>query len=319
MVRAAGGTDIIISVGGGSVSDTAKGLAVLLVEDGRLNQHGGAIDIDGRFRFPQLRRPKPKIIAVPTTLSEAEVTPVGSAIAEDGTKVLFRDRRIAAHAVIYDTAIIGTTPRRILLGSVFNSVAHCIEGLYSQGRSPISDALAQHAITALRAGLENTGLLVPSRDDIAVLATGAAMSGLVISTAPTGLQHAICHVLGARFGASHGDLHAVMLEHVLRYNLRDHDPRTSLAVQALQAANAAEACETIARLRAHVDLPGGLRDLGIPSSELLTAAYAISLERGCLNNVRSVDKRAIEEILRSAWGDDSTKAHRHVHQPPSPA
>ncbi len=225
----AGGTlDAIVALGGGSVSDTAKAVSILLAEGGRLEEHCSEFRPPDTFVNRVLSCPKIPVVAVATTLSGAEVTPGGGATTASGVKRTFWDPQVACRIIAYDTELIGKVPSDILVSTSMNALAHCAEGLYSRTSNPISTAQALHAVRLLSRGLRSVAIEPdaggadtggsPLPDPMSELAAGAALSGLVISNARVGLHHAICHVLGARLALPHGVANSVMLPHVLRFN-----------------------------------------------------------------------------------------------------
>jgi len=308
----AGGTlDAIVALGGGSVSDTAKAVSILLAEGGRLEDHCSEFRPPDTFVNRVLSRPKTPVVAVATTLSGAEVTPGGGATTASGVKRTFWDLQVACRIIAYDTELIGKVPSDILVSTSMNALAHCAEGLYSRTSNPISTAQALHAARLLSRGLRAVAVEPgaggadaggsPVPDPISELAAGAALSGLVISNARVGLHHAICHVLGARLALPHGVANSVMLPHVLRFN----EPETASAQRDLSEAMerpGLPAGDVVAELQHTVRAPRRLRDFGVREDQLDGVAAGTMQDRGLFFNPRRVSgPEEISGILREAW------------------
>jgi alcohol dehydrogenase class IV len=143
------GIDTLVAIGGGSAIDTAKALCILLggigselsdffVRPGEVRTYPG-----GEF---------PTVVAVPTTLSGAEVT-ASAGISTGSEKRLIRVEQIAPRIVCADPANLLPTPPRLLASTGFCALAHGVEAVYSMKRNPVSTALAFRSAALLGAGL----------------------------------------------------------------------------------------------------------------------------------------------------------------------
>lgn len=297
-ILASGGADLLLTVGGGSVADFAKAVNLVISEGEPIAIHDGRASADSTQSCYH-QTSFAAMVAIPTTLSAAELTPAGSAIRADGRKIRFRDARLAASAVVYDTQVLSSTPPRTLAGSAFNALSHSIEGLYSPTRTPVTDALAQRSIALLTAGLGTAPINQPRQ--LLQLATGSAMSGFVVSHARTGLQHAICHALGARPGLAHGDAHCVMLPYTLAFNFARAPGGCSDAIASI-GRSAESAIATLKQLRRGLSLPERLRDLAVKRGELALIARDVMLESGTQRNIQPIrNVNDITDILTAAW------------------
>lgn len=296
--------DALVAIGGGSVSDTAKGVAILLAEGGGLEEHCSVFRPPDHFDPRELDAPKLPVVAVVSTLSGAEVTPGGGATSADGVKRTFWDPKLACRMLAYDPQVLRDVPSEVLVSTAMNGLAHCAEGLYSRTANGVSSALATGATRHLASGLRAiTRSDDWSDDSLDELGVGAAMSGLVITNARVGLHHAICHVLGAKCGVPHGVANSIMLPHVLRFNL----PETRSAQEAFAQALAGDAAAkdppaTAADFQSQIGAPTRLRDAGVGSGQLDGIAADTMQDRGCYFNPRTVGSAdAVREILQQAW------------------
>lgn len=293
--------DCIIAVGGGSVSDSAKALAMLLAEGGSLADHATTLTAASTVVVPKRIKPKLPIISLPTTASGAEVTP-SLGISDGQEKLLLWNRSLSSTSILIDPVLSADIPLSLMHGTAMNGIAHCLEGLYSRNKSPMSDALAMHAMTEFVSALTDKTLAEPAQRRALLLA--GHMSGMVLSMARSCLHHAICHVIGARHGIGHGVVNSIMLPHTIRYN--ESAVRDDLSpVLSLVNRNRAQPFESVSAWLAHLvqslSLPNRLSLYGLTEQDLDAAADLTMKERGLVFNPLPVqDASQIRSILRNA-------------------
>jgi alcohol dehydrogenase class IV len=301
--------DGLIAVGGGSASDSAKAAAILLAEGGALADHANVFYPPDRYVQKVLDAPKLPIIAVPTTLSAAEVTPGLGIRDPHGHKLVFWDPGVVPRLIVLDAAAAADVPLGVLASTGMNALAHCIEGMYSRVRNPISEGLALQGIRLLRTALPS---LVADEQDLAARErglVGAYLSGLVISNARVGIHHGICHGLGALGGLPHGVANAILLPHAMRFNREDATPALALAAEALgvdtrgltplDSADAAIAA--VEQLQARLGVPRGLREAGLDRQLLPKLARGAMSDRGLYFNPRLASEADVLALLEAAW------------------
>jgi alcohol dehydrogenase len=291
--------DGLVAIGGGSASDTAKGIAIVLAEGEPIERHASRFEPPDRFFPTELTRPKIPVIAVPTTASAAEVTPGLGIRNDEGKKLLFWDVKLACRLIVLDPAANVEVPPGVMASTGMNGFAHCAEGLYSRLRNPISDAIALHGIRLFSRALPAMVGEPGSVDHRAQVLTAAHLSGMVISNARVGIHHAVCHCLGARGGLAHGVANAIMLPHALAYNREAAAPALAAIAEAMEAADAIEAVRTLQR---DCGVPTRLRDTGLDRSLLPAIAEDTLHDRGLYFNPRRTATAApILEMLEKAW------------------
>lgn len=302
------GVDALLAVGGGSASDTAKGIAILLGEGGRIQEHASKFEPPDRFIPKPLPAPKLPIIAVVTTASGAECTPGLGIRDEDGRKLLFWDNTLSCRMIVLDPQANVDTPVHVMATTAMNGFAHCVEGLYSRLRNPISDAYALHGI---RLFLDALPRMVADPQDVdarAGVLTAAHLGGTVIANARVGIHHAICHCLGAAGGLSHGVANSVMLPHAMAYNLPVAQKELANIAAAMgvsegsEAGRAAAGIERVRQFQRDARVPTRLRDTGLAHSQLpLIAQHALG-DRGLYFNPRRTESaEPVLELLEAAW------------------
>ena len=295
------GCDSIVALGGGSVSDSAKALAMLFAEGGRLADHATRFTPPATADIPVRTQLKLPIVALPTTASGAEITP-SFGIRSGSHKLLFWNRNLAATTVIIDPELSRDIPLQRMHATAMNGLAHCFEGMYSRNRSQMADAIALQAIELFAQAL--TGHAESVDDERAVLMAAGHLSGVVLSMAKTCLHHAICHVIGARHQVGHGEVNSVVLAHALRFNNpASHD----LLTPALQILNRVSdtthrnVSDWLVQASQQRGLPMRLSELGLTGADLPAIAEQTMHERGLAVNPRPVTHAdEVLAILRQA-------------------
>lgn len=299
--------DVLVAVGGGSVVDTAKAAALLLAEGGPLERHASRFEPPDTVITPPLPRRKLPIVSLPTTASGAEVTGSIGVRTPDGGKLLFTDVQLASRVILLDPRANLEVPPQVLLPTAMNGLAHCIEGLYSKNRSPISDELALSGLALFARAMREVSRSPRSVDARADLLAAAHISGMVLASARSCLHHALCHVLGASFSVPHGAVNSVMLPWSVRFNAGSAAQELAAAARRLDLAQAADEApqalvEWIGQLQQDTGVPTRLRDLGIERKDLKAVAAKALHERGLAFNPRPVsDAAELEQLLEAAW------------------
>ena len=307
---AASRVDLLLAIGGGSPSDTAKAVAILLAEGAPLSRHANRFTPPDKLVQQQLEKPKLPIVAIPTTASAGEVTPGLGIRDADGHKLLFWDSKLAARCIVLDPEANIEVPASLVAMSGMNAVAHCVEGLYSKKRNQVAEGLALQGLRLLGQGLP---AMVRAPNDVEARAQvlyGAHVSGMVISSTRTCLHHGLCHVLGALGGLSHGEANSIMLPHAMRFNARVATPQLRLVAQALgkevaglpDVAAAERAATAVVELQHAIGVPTRLRDT-VLDRELLpkVAEYAMGDRALYFNPGPALTRQDVLQVLEAAW------------------
>jgi len=228
MARAAD-VDLIISVGGGSITDGAKALQLCLAND-----ISSPAEIGSLLPTPAVAPTVPQV-AIPTTLSAAEFTPIsGVTNPESNSKDLIRHPGIIPRSVVLDPAMTVYTPEWLWTSTGVRAIDHCTEGVCSNLANPYGDAQGLRGLSLLSSGLQRSHADptdLEARYDCqmgAWLSTGPFSSGV-----PMGASHGIGYVLGALFDVPHGHTSCVMLPATMRWNKSVNADRQELVAAAL--------------------------------------------------------------------------------------
>jgi len=201
----AANADLIVTVGGGSITDGAKAVQLCLANDVRSVE-----DID-RIRAvkgvaPEMTPPKVRQISVPTTIAGGEFSAIaGVTNARTKVKEMLRHELVIPRAAILDPAITVHTPEWLWLSTGIRAVDHCVEGLCSREAHPYTDAQALKGLSMLSQALPRVKANprdLEARMDCQIgtwLSMGPLSAGV-----PMGASHGIGYVLGAVYDVPHG-------------------------------------------------------------------------------------------------------------------
>ena len=271
--EAAAGADLVLCVGGGSTTGTAKAVALTT-------------------GLP--------IVAVPTTYAGSEVTPVWG-LTEENRKTTGTDPRVLPRTVVYDPELTVALPVELSVASGLNAMAHCVEAFWAPRRNPVSSAVAEDGIRHLMGGLSALPAdpaAVAARSDLLL---GAYLAGSAFAVAGSGLHHKICHVLGGAFDLPHAETHAIVLPHVLAFNAPGAPEAVSRIASALGRNDPARGLHELGR---QLGVPHGLRELGLREDDLdLVLDDVAALVPA--DNPRPVTPDALSGLLHAAWAGDA--------------
>lgn len=293
--------DCIVSLGGGSAVDVAKGLALRLAIEMPLSRWVS----DQCNATARTRERLIPILAVPMTLSGAECNRSAGLRDGKGRKLIIRDPDFAASVVILDPVASLDVPPAVMLATGMNAIAHCVEALYSLVRDPVSDAFALRGLTLLDRGLsallDEPGEVAPRADAL----NGAHLAARAIVHARTGVHHAACHVVGAG-GVSHGIANAILLPHAISFNAREAGMFLAEAARILSPSESGEPASVVAEAIDRLCVRGGLarrlRDVAVPRDAIAGMAADVMLEPGLRFNPRQgVTREDLAGLLMAAW------------------
>jgi alcohol dehydrogenase class IV len=259
-LRAAVDGEELVALGGGRVIDAAKALA--------------AAD------------PPRRVVAVPTTLSGAEMTTVHRHAAGVDASA----PRVRPAVVVNDPALSASAPEPELAASALNALAHAIEASVTTLANPVSTLAATAAVSLLARGLSESE---PDRD---ALALGALMAGYASDSALYGLHHVMSQTLARHAGVPHATANAIMLPHTARALQRRFpewlDPL---------AEDTGEDVPSLAASIGERAGPGRLRDAGVTAEQLGECADAAA-ERPELDlTPPRADRTELLALYEEAW------------------
>lgn len=302
--------DLIVAVGGGSVIDAGKIVALALKHDVRTVADLEPLHIyvtpEGQVVNPLVGKtdmgPYIRVICAPVTLSGGEFNALSGATDEATQhKQGYEHRDCAPLAVVLDPALTRHTPEWLFLSTGVRSVDHAIETLASDRSNDFADGLADNALRLLADGLPR---VKADPDDMAArlkCQIGAWQSMIpIIGGVPMGASHAIGHILGGTCDVPHGYTSCVMTPYVLAWNAEHDASRQARILTCLggRADSAAAAADALIR---GLGMPRRLGEVGVGADQFQQVADLTMLDIWGRTNPRPVSSPDdILQILRMA-------------------
>ena len=303
----AAGADLLLTLGGGSVTDAAKMVAFCLgngiTNPAQLDDYRARVSAEGKIARPEAKPPSVRTVTIPTTLSAGEYTAsAGCTDTLRNVKESFGHPLMMPKNVILDPRATLHTPEWLLLSTGIRAVDHAVEDICSPQGQPISEGASYHALKLLGRGLlgvKADPLDLEARLDCQL---GAWMSMVGSQTGvPKGASHGIGHVLGGTAHVPHGYTSCVMLPHVLRFNAAVNPDRQALVSEALGRPGQ-PASDVVGGLIVSLGLPTRLRDVGVKPEQLDRIAELSMHDRWIHTNPRKIEgPPVVRELLDAAW------------------
>jgi alcohol dehydrogenase class IV len=311
--------EALVALGGGSNIDLAKAAAVVLSYGGSAEAYFGEDRVPG---------PILPLVAISTTAGTGSEVSGASVLADPANRRrgAILSNYLRPRVAIYDPLLTLTCPPQVTADAGIDALTHAVEahmvvdyrteregstpaGLY-QGRFPLSDLLAEQAITLIGRYLRRA---VYQGGDLAAregMHLASLLAGMAFSNAGLTAVHALEYPVGVLTGCSHGTGNGLLLPYVMEYNVPACPERLATVarllgeeVGALSVWEAAgRAAEAVQRLKNEIGIPMNLRDLGVKESELRPLAEATAqITRLLRANPRPLDADTLEVMLRRAW------------------
>jgi maleylacetate reductase len=294
----AANADLIVTVGGGSITDGAKAVQLCLANNVRAVE-----DID-RIRAikgvaPVMNPPVLRQISVPTTIAGGEFSAIAG-VTDERSKIkeMLRHDLVMPRAAILDPAVTVHTPQWLFLSTGIRAVDHCVEGLCSRETHPYADAQALKGLSMLAQALPRVKADAHDLDARMDCQIGTWLSmGPLSMGVPMGASHGIGYVLGAVFDVPHGYTSCVMLPSVMRWNKPENAGRQAL-VSAAMGRPGEDAADVLDGFIRGLGMPRSLQDVRIGPEHFDRIAQQAMGTPWIPRNPRKIDSPAqVREIL----------------------
>ncbi|MEO5660170.1 MAG: L-threonine dehydrogenase [Polaromonas sp.] len=293
--------DCVISLGGGSPHDCAKGIALVATNGGHISDYEG-VDKSAKPQLP--------LIAINTTAGTASEMTRFCIITDETRhiKMAIVDRNVTPLLSVNDPSLMLAKPPALTAATGMDALTHAVEAYVSTAATPITDACALKAVAMISDNLRtavNNGQDIHAREQMAY---AQFLAGMAFNNASLGYVHAMAHQLGGFYNLPHGVCNAMLLPHVEAFNasivaerLGDIGKAMGVDVSGMDAAKAAESClAAIRQLAADIKIPSGLKELGVREEDIpLLATNALKDACG-LTNPRPASQAEIEAIFCKA-------------------
>jgi alcohol dehydrogenase class IV len=293
--------DLIIALGGGSVIDGAKALALLSANGGRCRDY---------LNTAAKNAPLP-VIAIPTTSGTgSEVTPYSVLIDEQANrKSTLKSPGLFPRLALLDPALTVTLPTQITLATALDALSQAMEGMLSKNATPMGDVLALEACRLVHTWLPQ---VLTNPEDLhgrGQLLYAAMLSGVVISQSGTTLVHGMGYYYTLDHGTAHGVANALLLPPLFWWNAHHAADKVSRLASALGhpcAATPSEAAQAITdalyELYEKINFNPSAKEHGIPESALgPMAADIVNDPYRFKNQVGVLNVNHVEALFRASW------------------
>jgi acetaldehyde dehydrogenase / alcohol dehydrogenase len=215
--------DQIIALGGGSVIDAAKIMKLKYESPEADLEELAAPFLDLRKRvvqYPTKKINRSRLIAISTTSGTgSEVTPFAVLTdKEHGRKVTLADYSLTPDVAIVDPQFVMSMPKGLTADTGIDCLTHALEAAVSSYASAYTDSNAMQAIRMVFKYLPIAHEHPRHEEARCMMHNAACIAAMAFANASVGVNHALAHAFGARFGVAHGRANALMLPHVIAYN-----------------------------------------------------------------------------------------------------
>lgn len=294
--------DSIISVGGGSPHDCAKGIGIVLTN---------GEDITALAGIETLEQPLPPLMAVNTTAGTASEITRHAVLTNEKTKLKFVvvSWRNIPLVSFNDPMIMLEIPPALTAATGMDALTHCIESYVSTNRNPITDAQAAQGIKLISKYLRRA---VANGHDIEArtnMAYASVLAGMAFNNADLGYVHAMAHQLGGEYDAPHGVCCAVLMPTVEKWNINSNPERFAEIAELLgeniegltvmEAAN--RSIDAMIRISEDVGIPTNIKELGAKPEDFEKMAENALKDGNAFSNPRKGTKEEIIELFQQAY------------------
>ncbi|WP_019410205.1 L-threonine dehydrogenase [Pseudomonas psychrophila] len=294
--------DFVVSLGGGSPHDCAKGIALCATNGGHIRDYEGV---------DQSAKPQLPLVSINTTAGTASEMTRFCIITDEErhVKMAIVDRNVTPLLSVNDPELMVAMPKGLTAATGMDALTHAVEAYVSTASTPITDACAIKAMELISHNLRqavNDGKDLTARENMAY---AQFLAGMAFNNASLGFVHAMAHQLGGFYDLPHGVCNAVLLPHVQTFNASVSAVRLTDVARALGAdvrglspeEGAQAAIAAIRTLAKDVEIPAGLRDLGAKLDDIPILATNALKDACGFTNPRKADQAQIEEIFRNAF------------------
>ena len=293
--------DFVISLGGGSPHDCAKGIALCATNGDDISAFEG---------LDKTKNPQLPMVAINTTAGTASEMTRFCIITDEErhVKMAIVDKNSTPILSVNDPHMMKGMPKGLTAATGMDAMTHAVEAYISTAANPITDACALKAISLI---VENLQAAVANGDDITArdnMAYAQFLAGMAFNNASLGYVHAMAHQLGGMYDLPHGVCNAVLLPHVLDFNksaaaarLKDVAKAMHIDVANMSDKEAADAAiAKIRELSASIDIPANLTLLNAKEEDIPLLAKNALLDVCSATNPVQGTQADVENIFKAA-------------------
>lgn len=294
--------DFIISIGGGSPQDAAKGVGILGTNGGRLVDYNG-VHLSKHKSLP--------IVAINTTAGTASEATINYVITDEERKVkmVIVDKNSMASVAVNDANLMVDMPKSLTAATGMDALTHAIEGYVSTGATAFTDMFNLEAIKVIYANLKQSvedGKNIEAREQMAY---GQFVTGMGFSNGGLGIVHSMAHQLGGFYDLPHGVCNAILLPHIMEYNMDVAGDKFvniggAMGIETCDMTldEAKVACiEAVKALSKAVGIPENFKEMGVDQKDIDQLADLAMQDLCTPGNPREATKEDMIEIYNKLF------------------
>ena len=261
--------DCVVSIGGGSPQDAAKGIAVLGSNGGAITDYNG-VNLSKNKSLP--------IVAINTTAGTASEATINYVITDEERKLkmVIVDKNSMAAIAVNDANLTVDMPKSLTAATGMDALTHAIEGFISTGATQFSDMFNLEAIKVISSSLKeavDNGHNVEAREQMSY---GQFVTGMGFSNCGLGIVHSMAHQLGGFYDLPHGVCNAILLPHIMEYNMNETGDKLVKIAEAMGVdtkdmtleEGRSAAISAVKELSIAVGIPENFKDLGVKKEDI---------------------------------------------------
>ena len=302
-----GNCDFVISLGGGSPHDCAKGIALLATNGGSIKDYEG-VNMSSKPQLP--------LIAINTTAGTASEMTIFSIITDEDrhVKMALVDKHMTPVMAVNDPMLMTAMPKSLTAATGMDALTHSIEAYVSTNATPITDACAEKSIELITNYLKkavDNGEDIEARD---MMAYAEFLAGMAFNNASLGYVHAMAHQLGGFYDLPHGVCNAILLPYVQEFNAQVSANRLKkvasimgVDVSDMTDEEGASACiDAIKELSKSIGIPADLSELGVKVEDFdILATNALKDACGLTNPIVATHEDIVQIFSNAYYASNS--------------
>lgn len=291
--------DVVVSLGGGSSHDCAKGIALVAANGGKIKDYEG-VDKSAKPQLP--------LLAVNTTAGTASEMTRFTIITDETrhVKMAIVDKHVTPFLSVNDSGMMEGMPAALTAATGMDALTHAVESYVSTAATPLTDACAVKAIELIARYLPTAVSEPKNQEAREKMAYAQFLAGMAFNNASLGYVHAMAHQLGGFYDLPHGVCNALLLPHVEAFNMGAASGKLNEVGAILQANNpqlaGLDPVAAIKKLADIVGIPKSLEELGVKREDFdVLAENALKDVCGLTNPVQA-SHAEIVGIFAEAFG-----------------
>lgn len=294
--------DFVVSIGGGSPQDAGKGIAVLGANGGSIKDYNG-VNVSKNKSLP--------IVAINTTAGTASEATINYVITDEERKLkmVIVDKNSMAAIAVNDANLTVGMPKSLTAATGMDALTHAIEGYVSTGATDFSDMFNIEAIKVISQNLKaafEDGSDIKAREQMSY---GQFVTGMGFSNCGLGIVHSMAHQLGGFYDLPHGVCNAILLPHIMEYNMPETGERLVAVANAMGVDTTdmtleegrVAAIDAVKELSKAVGIPDNFTELGVDKKDIEKLSEYAMIDPCTPSNPKEPTQEEMMEIYNEVF------------------